>query len=72
MPPKKRKYNDDYVKLGFTDITGSDGVENPQCFLCGKTFCNDNMKPTRMKSHLQTDHPLHVHDSADQFRQKAT
>jgi len=70
MPPKKRKYNDDYVKLGFTCTTGRDGVEKPQCFLCAKTFCNDYMKPTRMKSHLQTDHPLHVNDSADQFRQK--
>ncbi|XP_014667304.1 PREDICTED: protein ZBED8-like isoform X5 [Priapulus caudatus] len=26
--------------------------------------------PTRMKLHLQTDHPLRINDSADQFRQK--
>jgi hypothetical protein len=49
-------------------FTFDSAVASP--FLCGKTFCNDYMKPTRMKSHLQSDHPLHINDSADQFRQK--
>ena len=70
MPPKKRKYNEVYVKFGFTAITASDGEVNPQCFLCGKTFCNDYMKPTRMKGHLQADHASHASESEERFRQK--
>ena len=70
MPPKKRKYFDDYVKLGFTFLSEKDGNKKPQCFICGNVFCNDSMKPSKLKEHLTSSHPGNVDDTEEQFRQK--
>lgn len=67
---KKRKYNDSYVKFGFTVTTGRDGTQKPQCFLCGKVLANGSMKPAKLSEHLQTVHPGNISDSIDDFRTK--
>ena len=56
MPNNKRKYCDDYVSLGFTNITVSN-EEKPQCFLCGKVLANFSMKPSKLRDHLTSLHP---------------
>lgn len=67
---KKRKYNDSYVKFGFTVTTERDGTQKPQCFLCGKVLANGSMKPAKLSEHLQTVHPGNISDSIDDFRTK--
>ena len=51
-----RKYSESYVQYGFTSIVVEDQIK-PQCFLCSKVLCNANMKPSRLKSHMNSLHP---------------
>lgn len=67
---KKRKYDDSYVKYGFTFITESDGTQKPQCFLCGKVLANGSMKPIKLLEHLKAVHPGNVSDNSDVFHSK--
>ncbi|XP_008188989.1 zinc finger BED domain-containing protein 5-like [Acyrthosiphon pisum] len=46
MPPK-RKYNDEYIKFGFTDITVNKEVR-PQCVICTTVLSNDALKPAKL------------------------
>lgn len=55
MPPK-RKYNDEYIKFGFTDITVNKEVR-PQCVICTTVLSNDALKPAKLERHLKTVHP---------------
>lgn len=64
---KKRKYNDSYVKFGFTFITERDGTQKPQCFLCSKVLANGSMKPAKLTEHFKTVHPGNISDSIDDF-----
>ena len=60
MAAKKRKYNDDYLKLGFTSITIG-GIQKPQCVICHKVLTADSMRPNKLKAHLESVHPTYVH-----------
>ena len=53
---KKRKWNEDYVKYGFTCMTEKDGTERPQCILCSKIFANANLKTSRLSEHFNNQH----------------
>lgn len=66
---KKRKYSEDYVKYGFT-YTIRDGIEVPQCFLCSTVFCNDNMRPGKLKEHFDKMHPENSKDTLEQLKNK--
>ncbi|KAK5641078.1 hypothetical protein RI129_009625 [Pyrocoelia pectoralis] len=55
MPPK-RKYDNSYIKFGFTSIE-SNGEIKPQCVICATVLANDALKPAKLKRHLQTVHP---------------
>ncbi|VVC24189.1 Hypothetical protein CINCED_3A016146 [Cinara cedri] len=55
MPPK-RKYNDEYIKFGFTDITVNKEVR-PQCVIFTTVLSNDALKPAKLERHLKTVHP---------------
>ena len=70
MAAKKRKYNNEYILLGFTVTVDRDGTEKPQCFLCGKVLANSSMKPVKLKDHLISNHPGNVSDSRNAFFQK--
>jgi len=67
---KKRKYSEDYVKFGFTCSLESDGTEKPQCFLCAKVFCNDNMRPAKLQEHFAKVHPINSRDSLETMKEK--
>ena len=53
---KKRKWSEDYVKLGFTCLTETDGTERPQGMLCSKILSNANLNPLRLKEHFDNRH----------------
>jgi hypothetical protein len=52
MPPKI-KYNNDYIKFGFTNITVNKEVR-PQCVICTTVLNNYALKPTKLGRHLKT------------------
>lgn len=66
---RKRKFSDDYVQYRFTFITEKDGTQKPQCFLCSKLLCNENMKPSKLKEHFKALHPTNL-DSIETLKQK--
>ncbi|XP_076373030.1 protein FAM200C-like [Tachypleus tridentatus] len=53
---KKRKWNDKYVKFGFTCTTEKDGTQHPQCILCSTLFSNANLKPSKLDEHFKNKH----------------
>lgn len=55
MPPK-RKYDNSYIKFGFTSIESNREIK-PQCVICATVLANDALKPAKLKRHLDTVHP---------------
>ncbi|XP_046976463.1 SCAN domain-containing protein 3-like [Vanessa cardui] len=70
MPPK-RKYDDDYIKLGFTSIE-INGETRPQCVLCATVLSNDALKPAKLERHLKTVHPKFCNRSREFLEGKLT
>lgn len=48
----KRKYDSDYIKLGFTSIE-INGETRPQCLICTTVLA---LKPAKLERHLKTVH----------------
>jgi len=53
---KKRLYNYDYIKYGFSVIE-KNGSHLPQYVICHIVLSNDAMRPRRLERHLITNHP---------------
>ena len=53
---KQRKYNNEYIKFGFTSIS-ENGITKPQCVLCNAVLSVEAMKASKLKCHLNTKHP---------------
>ena len=70
MAAKKRKYNNEYISLGFTVTVDRDGTEKPQCFLCEKVLANSSIKSVKLKEQLISNHPGNLSDSRNAFLQK--
>lgn len=51
-----RRYNIEYLELGFT-YAGSEDEPRPQCVLCLEVMSNEGMNPAKLCRHLQTKHP---------------
>ena len=66
---KKRKYNEDYIKYGFTFIL-KEGQELPQCVVCCKVLSEGSMKPSFLKRHLSGCHPDLATKDIDFFKHK--
>ena len=43
------------MQYGFT-CNDKDGVEKPLCLICNKTLSTESMKPSKLKSHINTKH----------------
>ncbi|CAH2102489.1 unnamed protein product [Euphydryas editha] len=56
MPPK-RKYDGDYIKLGFTSIE-INGESRPQCVICTTVLANDALKPANGTSYAISEKTL--------------
>lgn len=52
---KRRKYDESYLKFGFT-WTGSSDEPNPQCVVCSEILSKNSMKPSLLKRHLEGKH----------------
>jgi len=63
--PKKRKYNDSYIRYGFT-VLGN----KPQCVVCSEVLSAESMKPSKMIRHLETKHPSLKTKPVDFFERK--
>lgn len=60
--PKTRKWNDEYVRYGFTSLLDDrGGPDRAQCMACHFILCNSNLKPARLKEH-QVKHPAAEHE----------
>ena len=70
MAPKKMRYDDSYLKLGFTVIKSS-GEDKPQCVLCSEVLASTSLKPSKLKRHLETKHPSSVNKDVDFLKRKA-
>ena len=66
MSVRKRKYSDDFLKWGFTDIVNA-GVERPQCVVCLEVLAHESMKPAKLQRHLKTKHPALKDKSIDLY-----
>ena len=70
MPPKKKiRYDDSYLKFGFTAIK-CDGEEKPQCALCCTVLASTSLKPSKLKRHLETHHPDSSNKDLNFFKRK--
>lgn len=49
------KYIDKYIGYGFTYIN-ENGVDLPQCVICGNVLANASLKPNKLLRHLETNH----------------
>ena len=52
---KRRKYDENYIALGFTKIN-TGGFTRPQCVICAKVLSHNSMKPSLLRRHLETKH----------------
>lgn len=66
---KRRKYDDDYLKLGFSWIGPAD-VPRPQCVVCKEVLANDSMRPCKLRRHLETKHQSLVSKPLEFFSTK--
>ena len=53
---KKRKWNEDYVRYGFTCMTEKDETQRLQCILCCRVLANANLKPSWLNKHFNNQH----------------
>ena len=59
---KKRKWNDEYARYGFTALLNDrEGPDRQQCMPCHFIMRNSNLKSARLKEH-QAKHPAAEHE----------
>ncbi|CAM2097282.1 unnamed protein product [Caretta caretta] len=52
---KKRKYDEDYIKYGFT-VMEKKGIDHPQCIVWHAVLSNDALRPSCLEQHLTKNH----------------
>eukprot|EP00102_Acyrthosiphon_pisum_P021127 XP_016658337.1 PREDICTED: zinc finger BED domain-containing protein 5-like isoform X2 [Acyrthosiphon pisum] len=52
---KVRKYNTEYLQLGFT-FARTEDEPKPQCIICLEILSNESMKPSKLRRHFETKH----------------
>ncbi|GFV57711.1 protein FAM200B [Trichonephila clavipes] len=67
---KRRKYNEEFIKYGFT-FCAVDDAERPICVICNEKLANESMKPAKLKRHLETKHKELLNKHADFFQRRA-
>lgn len=68
---KSRRYDDNYLSLGFTRTT-INGEDRPQCVVCLTVLASDSMKPNKLRRHFETKHAELVNKPKEYFAQKLT
>lgn len=67
---KIRKYNEEFIKYGFTFCVVDD-EERPMCVICNEKLANESMKPAKLNRHLKTKHKELQNKHADFFQRRA-
>lgn len=69
---KLRKYDPSYLTLfGFIPV-GNDHAPEGQCVNCHKIVANGCLVPSKLKRHLECNHPELVHESEELFKRRAS
>ncbi len=66
---KRRKYQEEFIKYGFTCSTVNN-IDFPQCVICSEVLAHESMKPGKMQRHLETKHPSFIEKPIDFFHRK--
>ncbi|XP_075070632.1 protein FAM200A-like isoform X2 [Mixophyes fleayi] len=66
---KHRRYNDTYLDFGFTSVDVNQEVR-PKCVLCMKILSAESMIPSKLRRHLDTNHPDVANKPRDYFARK--
>ncbi|CAI6358779.1 unnamed protein product [Macrosiphum euphorbiae] len=64
-----RKYDPEYINIGFTAIDVSN-EPRPQCVICFEILSNQSMKPSLLNRHLSTKHSTLKNTPKDYFVRK--
>ena len=64
-----RKYDSDYIKYGFIKA-GNNFEPKAQCVMCAKILSNASLKPSKLKRHLDTNHPKSAMKPKGYFERK--
>lgn len=68
---KKRKYNDSYLSYGFVSVEIQE-EHRPKCVLCGEILANESLRPSKLKRHLERQHPERASETLTFFERKAS
>ena len=52
----RRKYSEDFMKLGFTSKLIND-EPRPQCVVCSEILENESLKAGKLQRHIKAEHP---------------
>ena len=66
----KRKYNESYISFGFVNVEIHD-EHRPKCVVCGEVLANESLRPSKLKRHLERNHPDKASESLAFFKRKA-
>uniref|UniRef100_UPI00358EF2FA protein FAM200C-like n=1 Tax=Myxine glutinosa TaxID=7769 RepID=UPI00358EF2FA len=66
---KARKWNDSYVKFGFTNVS-RDGVDCAQCLHCSVVMSNASLRSSKLSNHRDKMHPGRKEDNIDALSAK--
>ena len=64
----RRKYSEDFIKLGFTCILIND-EPRPQCVVCSEVLSNESLKGGKLQRHIKAKHPKLIDKPIPFFRQ---
>jgi hypothetical protein len=67
---RKRKYQEEFIKYGFTSVVIS-GEERPQCVICCEVLANESFKANKLIRHLKTKHDSLADRGTNFFKRKA-
>ncbi|CAH1114605.1 unnamed protein product [Psylliodes chrysocephalus] len=62
-----RKYDESYLKFGFT-WTGSSDEPSPQCVVCSEVLSKNSMKSSLLKRHFESKHGNLVNKDLEYFK----
>ena len=67
--PKRRRWNNDYVKYGFCRATEEEHSQYPSanCLFCSVKYANSSLVPSKLELHLKKQHPQHQFKSKEFF-----
>ncbi|XP_015372833.1 PREDICTED: zinc finger BED domain-containing protein 5-like [Diuraphis noxia] len=68
---KKRRYDEEYLSLGFIPI-GVDTFPDVRCVVCEKILSNSSLAPAKLKRHLKSNHPNLKGKVLEFFRMRKT